>query len=69
MSLLSVVSPGLKVLFDRIGKPKVAYRPPVLRLGGTGAVIARNHVGGADSLWMAYAVYPRRLRYLALSAT
>ncbi len=65
MSLLTVVSPGLKVLFDRVGKPEVIDRPPVLRLGGTGAVIACNHVGWADSLWMAYAVYPRQLRYMS----
>jgi 1-acyl-sn-glycerol-3-phosphate acyltransferase len=65
MSLLTVVSPGLKVLFDRIGKPEIIGRPPVLQLGGTGAVIACNHVGWADSLWMAYAVYPRQLRYMS----
>ena len=65
MSLLTVVSPGLKVLFDRVGKPEIIDRPPVLQLGGTGAVIACNHVGWADSLWMAYAVYPRQLRYMS----
>ena len=65
MSLLTVVSPGLKVLFDRIGKPEIIGRPSVLQLGGTGAVIACNHVGWADSLWMAYAVYPRQLRYMS----
>jgi len=65
MSLLTVVSPGLKVLFDRVGKAEVIDRPPVLQLGGAGAVIACNHVGWADSLWMAYAVYPRRLRYMS----
>ncbi len=67
MSLLTVVSPGLKVLFDRIGKTEVICRPPVLELGGTGAVIACNHVGWADSLWLAYAVYPRQLRYMSKS--
>ena len=65
MSLLTVVSPGLKILFDRVGKPEIINRPPMLRLGGTGAVIACNHVGWADSLWMAYAVYPRQLRYMS----
>ena len=65
MSLLTVVSPSLKVLFDRIGKPEIIHRPPVLQLGGAGAVIACNHVGWADSLWMAYAVYPRQLRYMS----
>jgi 1-acyl-sn-glycerol-3-phosphate acyltransferase len=65
VSLLTVVSPGLKVLFDRIGKPEIIHRPPVLQLGGTGAVIACNHVGWADSLWMAYAIYPRQLRYMS----
>jgi 1-acyl-sn-glycerol-3-phosphate acyltransferase len=65
MSLITVVSPGLKILFDRIGKPEIIHRPPVLELGGTGAVIACNHVGWADSLWLAYAVYPRQLRYMS----
>lgn len=65
MSLLTVVSPGLKVLFDRIGKPEIIHRPPVLQTGGTGAVIACNHVGWSDSLWLAYAVYPRQLRYIS----
>ena len=65
MSVLSVVSPGLKVLFERIGKPEIINQPEVLRVGGTGAVIACNHVGWADSLWIAYAVYPRQLRYMS----
>ena len=65
MSVLTVVSPGLKALFERIGKPEIINQPEVLRLGGTGAVIACNHVGWADSLWMAYAVYPRQLRYMS----
>jgi 1-acyl-sn-glycerol-3-phosphate acyltransferase len=65
MSVLTVVSPGLKVLFERIGKPEIINRPKVLRLGGMGAVIACNHLGWADSLWLAYAVYPRQLRYMS----
>ncbi len=65
MNVLTVVSPGLKVLFERVGKPKVINRPDFFRLGGTGAVIACNHVGWADSLWLAYAVYPRQLRYMS----
>jgi 1-acyl-sn-glycerol-3-phosphate acyltransferase len=65
VSLLTVVSPGLKVLFDRIGRPEIIRRPPVLQLGGAGAVIACNHLGWADSLWIAYAVYPRQLRYMS----
>jgi 1-acyl-sn-glycerol-3-phosphate acyltransferase len=65
MSVLTVVSPGLKVLFERIGKPEIINQPELLRLGGTGAVIACNHVGWADSLWVAYAVYPRQLRYMS----
>jgi 1-acyl-sn-glycerol-3-phosphate acyltransferase len=67
MSLLTVLSPGLRILFDRVGKPQIICRPPALELGGTGAVIACNHVGWADSLWMAYAVYPRQLRYMSKS--
>ena len=65
MNVLTVISPGLKVLFERVGKPEVVNRPDFFRSGGTGAVIACNHVGWADSLWMAYAVYPRQLRYMS----
>jgi len=65
MNVLAVISPGLKVLFERVGKPEIINRPDFFRLGGSGAVIACNHVGWADSLWMAYAVYPRQLRYMS----
>jgi 1-acyl-sn-glycerol-3-phosphate acyltransferase len=65
MNVLGVISPGLKVLFERVGKPEVVNRPDFFRFGGAGAVIACNHVGWADSLWMAYAVYPRQLRYMS----
>jgi len=65
MNVLSVASPALKILFERFGKPEVINRPDLLQLGGTGAVIVCNHVGWADSLWMAYAVYPRPLRYMS----
>ena len=65
MNALAMISPGLKVLFERVGKPEVINRPDFFRFDGTGAVIACNHVGWADSLWMAYAVYPRQLRYMS----
>ena len=65
MNVLAVTSPTLKVIFERIGKPEVVNRPDFLRLSGMGAVIACNHVGWADSLWMAYAVYPRQLRHMS----
>ncbi len=65
MNVLAAISPGLKVLFERVGKPEVINRPEFLRCGRTGAVIACNHVGWADSLWMAYAVYPRQLHYMS----
>jgi len=65
MSVLTVISPGLKVLFEPIGQPEIINRPDLFRLGGTGAVIACNHVGWADSLWMAYALYPTQLRYMS----
>ena len=65
MNVLSVISPGLKVLIERVGKPEIINRPDFFRFGGTGAVIACNHVGWADSLWIAYAVYPRQLRYMS----
>lgn len=67
MSVLTVVSPALKVLFACIGNAEVINRPDALGLDGTGAVIACNHVGWADSLWVAYAVYPRQLRYMSKS--
>ena len=63
MKVLAVISPGLMVLFERVGKPEIVNRPNLFRSGGAGAVIACNHVGWADSLWMAYAIYPRQLRY------
>jgi 1-acyl-sn-glycerol-3-phosphate acyltransferase len=59
------ISPGLKVLFERVRKPQVINRRDFLRFGRTGAVIACNHVGWSDILWMAYAVYPRQLRYMS----
>jgi 1-acyl-sn-glycerol-3-phosphate acyltransferase len=65
MNVLAAISPGLKVFFERVGKPEVINRPEFLRFDKTGAVIACNHVGWADSLWMAYAVYPRQLRYMS----
>lgn len=65
MDVLATVSPALKMLFERIGKPEVTNRPACLFPGGTGAVIVCNHVGWADSLWMAYAVYPRKLHHMS----
>lgn len=66
MNLVKVASPALKVLFERVGKPDVVNRPDLLlRPGSTGVVIVCNHVGWADSLWMAYAVYPRQLRHMS----
>jgi 1-acyl-sn-glycerol-3-phosphate acyltransferase len=65
MNVLAAISPGLKVLFERVGKPEVINRPDFFQSGAMGAVIACNHVGWADSLWMAYAVYPRQLRYMS----
>ena len=40
MNVLTVISPGLKVLFERIGKPEVVNRPDFFRFGEAGAVIA-----------------------------
>jgi hypothetical protein len=37
MNVLAVMSPGLKVLFERVGKPEIINRPDFLRFGGTGA--------------------------------
>jgi 1-acyl-sn-glycerol-3-phosphate acyltransferase len=52
MNVLTAISPGLKVLFERVGKPEIVNRPDLFRSGGAGAVIACNHVGWAESLWM-----------------
>ena len=65
MTMLNAVSPGIKVLFERFGRPEIINRPDLIGTGGAGAIIACNHVGWADSLWLAYAVYPRPLRYLS----
>ncbi len=65
MDVLSAASPALKVLFERLGKPQVNNLPILLRPGGAGAVIVCNHIGWADSLWMAYAVYPRLLHHMS----
>jgi len=65
MDVLATVSPGLKVLLERVGKVDVINQPGLLREGRMAAVIACNHVGWADSLWMAYAVYPRQLHYMS----
>jgi len=43
--------------------------PTFFVLGGAGAVIACNHIGWADTLWMAYAVYPRQLLYMYVPVT
>ena len=56
LNVLAVISSGLKVLFERVGKPEIVNRPNLFRSGGAGVVIACNHVGWADNLWMAYAV-------------
>jgi 1-acyl-sn-glycerol-3-phosphate acyltransferase len=63
--VLTITSPGLKVLFERLGNTEVINRPEVLRLGRTGAVIGCDHIGWVDSPWLAYAVYPGQLRYMS----
>ena len=65
MNVLKVVSPGLKIALERVGKPDVTNLPDVLRPGGPGAIITCNHIGWADSIWLAYAVYPRQLRHMS----
>src|ERR1039458_7647125 len=45
MNVLTAISPGLKVLFERVGKPEIVNRPDLFRSGGAGAVIACNQVG------------------------
>jgi len=65
MSMLAIAAPALKLLFERVGKPEVYKLPDLLRSGGSGAVIICNHSGWADSLWISYAVHPRRLRHMS----
>jgi len=65
MNLFKVVSPCLKIAFERVGKPEIINLPEILRLGGTGAIITCNHIGWADSVWLSYAVHPRQLRHMA----
>ena len=65
MNILKIVSPGLKMLIGRVGRAEIVNQPDVLRPGGTGAIIACNHVGWADGLWIAYAVHPRLIRHMA----
>ena len=65
MKALAYASPALKLMFERFGRPEVSNLPDLLRPGGSGAVIVCNHVGWADSLWLAYSVYPRQLRYMS----
>jgi 1-acyl-sn-glycerol-3-phosphate acyltransferase len=65
MDVLAAISPGLKLLLERFGKPEIINRPDFFRVDQTGAVIVCNHVGWFDSLWIAHAVYPRRLRYMS----
>ena len=65
MNMLKVVSPVLKIAFERVGKPEIINLPDILRLGGTGAIVTCNHIGWADSLWLSYAVHPRQLRHMS----
>lgn len=65
MNLLKVTSPLLKIAFERLGKPEIINLPDILRPGGPGAIITCNHIGWADSLWLAYAMHPRQLRHMS----
>jgi hypothetical protein len=42
MNVLTAISPGLKVLFERVGKPEIVNRPDLFRSGGAGAVSRFN---------------------------
>jgi|GEM_PF-4727487 len=45
MSILTIASPVLEVLFERLGKPEISNFPSLLKPGGRVAVIVSNHVG------------------------
>lgn len=65
MNMFSVASPALKMVFERLGNPEISDQPTLLGIGGAGAVVVSNHVGWADGLWLAYALYPRQLRFIS----
>ena len=65
MNVMKVISPGLKMVLERVGKPEIINLPDVIRLGGRGAIVTCNHIGWADSVWLTYAVYPRQMRYMS----
>ena len=65
MDMFTIASPALKSIIGRLGRPEVIDQPAVLKPGGSGAVVVCNHVGWADSIWLAYTLYPRQLRFIS----
>ncbi len=51
MNVLAVISPGLKILFERVGRPEVINRPDFFRFDGTGASPAITLAGRTAYGW------------------
>jgi 1-acyl-sn-glycerol-3-phosphate acyltransferase len=63
MTIVDLLSPLVKAVLDRCADIKILNKPDFLNCNG--ALIAANHKGWADCLWLAYAVYPRKLYFLS----
>ena len=46
MNVLSAISPGIKVLFERVGEPEIINRPELFRRGGGGHRLQSRRLGG-----------------------
>src|SRR6266403_1229939 len=51
MNVLAVISPGLKILFERVGRPEVINRPDFFRFDATGASPAITLAGRTAYGW------------------
>ena len=73
MNVLAVISPGLKVLFERVGKPEVINRPEFLQFGRTGGGhrLQSRRLGGQpmDSLCRIPKTAPLYVKSGAVSAS
>ncbi len=65
MSVLTVVSPGLKVLFERIGRPEIINQPELLRLGRQVRSSPAITLAGQTAYGWPTPSYPRQLRYMS----
>ena len=63
MAMVDLLAPLIRIALDRFGDVKVLNKPNLFDSGGV--LIASNHKGWADCLWLAYAVYPHKLFFLS----